>query len=381
MKYGILLIFLTKHLCMSLVSNNIKYLRRLNGLTQEQFARRIGIKRSLLGAYEEARANPNLDNLMSIARAFNTTVDLLLKNDLRKIRETPDLSLPLDRGGSDSHGATPSPLLRDTADSGPKPLSTVLDKYYQAPEPNRVHELPKESPRRPDLIPEFGTSSREPETVRLVAQRVTPRPVTSGSGFTHQPAAYPPPAPPSFNNAFEGSQSTGSRQNNARSMPEETFSQSPIPFVRHAQFGEYLQRYQHVDFLNRLPTLQLPLLPTGHYRAFEAGEEFAFPGALLIGQFVRNWYEIIDGKMYILLVQHQGIICRRLFNQVKAKGTLLLTADQPAIPSREVSIRDVQEVWEVKAFVSQQLPEPAPPLDRLRSLVDELHFELERIKK
>lgn len=164
-------------------------------------------------------------------------------------------------------------------------------------------------------------------------------------------------------------------------MPEETFSQSPIPFVRHAQFGEYLQRYQHVDFLNRLPTLQLPLLPTGHYRAFEAGEEFAFPGALLIGQFVRNWYEIIDGKMYILLVQHQGIICRRLFNQVKAKGTLLLTADQPAIPSREVSIRDVQEVWEVKAFVSQQLPEPAPPLDRLRSLVDELHFELERIKK
>ena len=51
---------------MSIVSNNIKYLRRLNGLTQEQFARRIGIKRSLLGAYEEARANPNLENLNNI---------------------------------------------------------------------------------------------------------------------------------------------------------------------------------------------------------------------------------------------------------------------------------------------------------------------------
>jgi transcriptional regulator with XRE-family HTH domain len=48
---------------MSIVSNNIKYLRRLNGLTQEQFARKIAIKRSLLGAYEEARANPNLTNL------------------------------------------------------------------------------------------------------------------------------------------------------------------------------------------------------------------------------------------------------------------------------------------------------------------------------
>jgi transcriptional regulator with XRE-family HTH domain len=78
---------------MSIVSNNIKYLRRLNGLTQEQFARRIGIKRSLLGAYEEARANPNLENLKTIAQVFGTSVDSLIKTDIRKIRETPGISL------------------------------------------------------------------------------------------------------------------------------------------------------------------------------------------------------------------------------------------------------------------------------------------------
>jgi transcriptional regulator with XRE-family HTH domain len=36
---------------MSLVSDNIKFLRKNDHLTQEQLAEKIGIKRSLLGAY------------------------------------------------------------------------------------------------------------------------------------------------------------------------------------------------------------------------------------------------------------------------------------------------------------------------------------------
>ena len=80
---------------MTLVSDNIRYLRKLNGLTQEQFSRKINIKRSLLGAYEEGRANPNGQNIQAIAKAFNTTVELLTRQDLRKLRETPNLSIPL----------------------------------------------------------------------------------------------------------------------------------------------------------------------------------------------------------------------------------------------------------------------------------------------
>ena len=43
---------------MTLVSNNLKILRKRNHWTQEQCADHLGIKRSLLGAYEEGRANP-----------------------------------------------------------------------------------------------------------------------------------------------------------------------------------------------------------------------------------------------------------------------------------------------------------------------------------
>jgi transcriptional regulator with XRE-family HTH domain len=67
---------------MSIVSNNIRILRKQMGFTQEQFAERIGIKRSLLGAYEEGRADPRLNNLQNMATEFGIPVDLLLNRDL-----------------------------------------------------------------------------------------------------------------------------------------------------------------------------------------------------------------------------------------------------------------------------------------------------------
>jgi len=67
---------------MSIVSNNIKFLRKSNHLTQEQLAEKIGIKRSLLGAYEEGRADPRLNNLLKISEVFKVSVDTLISEDV-----------------------------------------------------------------------------------------------------------------------------------------------------------------------------------------------------------------------------------------------------------------------------------------------------------
>ena len=72
---------------MTLVSKNIKFLRKKNGYTQEQFSEKIGIKRSLLGAYEEGRADPRLNNLLNIAREFEVSVDALIG---KNIEDAPD---------------------------------------------------------------------------------------------------------------------------------------------------------------------------------------------------------------------------------------------------------------------------------------------------
>ena len=412
---------------MTLVSDNIRYLRKLNGLTQEQFSRKINIKRSLLGAYEEGRANPNGQNIQAIAKAFNTTVELLTRQDLRKLRETPNLSIPLGQvsrpvetrmsairsdGKVDSNDDDPfqHPDFPDifaapaAPQPEPQPLSSVLNKYYRMQEDVRPAPVPPviTAPVRPvQSRPEPALHDRHQPAIfnneqsgngssdrgRIAADDLfLPQPEPRMEPPAPKPAAGYGAESTTFNNVYEGP-APGARPH----APAQALVPS-IAVVMQQQFLEYGQRHQQADFVHRLPAMQLPTLPEGNYRAFEAGDDFTFPGALLVGRFIRNWFDIADGRLYVLLVQPQrsdvsrsdvsgssGISCRRVYNQVKVKGTLLLTADRADLPNREIALKDVLEVWEVCAFVSQQLPPPAPNLDRLRQLADELRFEVERL--
>ena len=67
---------------MAVSNQNLKYLRKLRGWTQEEFAAKLGIKRSLLGAYEEERAEPRIDVLETVCDIFKLTLDELLRKDL-----------------------------------------------------------------------------------------------------------------------------------------------------------------------------------------------------------------------------------------------------------------------------------------------------------
>ncbi|MFN7278887.1 MAG: XRE family transcriptional regulator [bacterium] len=66
----------------SLAGRNLKYLRKLKGNTQEEFAALLNIKRSLLGAYEEERAEPRLEVLEIVSDQFSVSLDDLLRRDL-----------------------------------------------------------------------------------------------------------------------------------------------------------------------------------------------------------------------------------------------------------------------------------------------------------
>jgi transcriptional regulator with XRE-family HTH domain len=70
-----ILIILVKPNFMANISSNIKFLRKKKGLTQQQFADQVGIKRSLVGAYEEERAEPKYELLKTIATFFDVSMD------------------------------------------------------------------------------------------------------------------------------------------------------------------------------------------------------------------------------------------------------------------------------------------------------------------
>jgi transcriptional regulator with XRE-family HTH domain len=65
----------------SFAGKNLRLLRQQKGLTQQAFADKLGIKRSLLGAYEEQRAEPRIDILQKVSEWLGISLEDLLWKD------------------------------------------------------------------------------------------------------------------------------------------------------------------------------------------------------------------------------------------------------------------------------------------------------------
>lgn len=72
---------------MNTVNKNLKFLRVSQNLTQKQFAEKLGLKQSVIGAYEEERAIPPLACLLQISDVFKVSLDALSRKDLSKLPE------------------------------------------------------------------------------------------------------------------------------------------------------------------------------------------------------------------------------------------------------------------------------------------------------
>ena len=56
---------------MGLIKSNIRFLRKQKGLTHEGLANSINVTRSVIGAYEEGRAEPKIRTMQAMANSRN----------------------------------------------------------------------------------------------------------------------------------------------------------------------------------------------------------------------------------------------------------------------------------------------------------------------
>ena len=70
-----------------IIHKNIRHLRKLRGLTQEQFAEELQVPRSRIGSYEEGRSEPPIAMLVALSDFFKIPVDILIKNDLTSAQD------------------------------------------------------------------------------------------------------------------------------------------------------------------------------------------------------------------------------------------------------------------------------------------------------
>lgn len=69
-------------------ADNIKFLRKRRGRTQDEASVGLGLKRSTLSGYENDVAEPGIEVLVSFSSYYNIAIDTLLKIDIPKLSES-----------------------------------------------------------------------------------------------------------------------------------------------------------------------------------------------------------------------------------------------------------------------------------------------------
>tara|TARA_B100000963_G_C22508332_1_gene617079 strand:+ start:275 stop:1051 length:777 start_codon:yes stop_codon:yes gene_type:complete len=73
---------------MKVITKNIRHLRKLKGLTQEQLSEELQTTRSKIGSYEEGRSEPPIQMLINFSKYFKLPIDVLVKNDLTYAKDS-----------------------------------------------------------------------------------------------------------------------------------------------------------------------------------------------------------------------------------------------------------------------------------------------------
>lgn len=96
--------------------SNLQFLRKINSMTQERLASRMGISRQTVSKWESGEASPELGKLMELCDIFGCSLDSLLREDLTARRDS-DLRPVLVRGFTMARYLVISPNARRDAEA------------------------------------------------------------------------------------------------------------------------------------------------------------------------------------------------------------------------------------------------------------------------
>ncbi|MAX71394.1 MAG: transcriptional regulator [Flavobacteriaceae bacterium] len=136
----------------------------------------------------------------------------------------------------------------------------------------------------------------------------------------------------------------------------------------------YLNGYGDPEYIETLPSFNMPHLTNGTFRCFEVkGNSMVrtfFDGDLVFGKYVEDLRDIKDGRVYVIVSKNDGIVLKRVINRIEQRGKLILKSDNKDgnYPTYTINTEDIVEVWYVTMYASKQMPEPVDIYDRLHEL-------------
>jgi transcriptional regulator with XRE-family HTH domain len=147
----------------------------------------------------------------------------------------------------------------------------------------------------------------------------------------------------------------------------------------------YLWGYDDPEYIEQLEKIKLPFLPTGKHRAFPIKGDSMLPmknGSYVVAEFVEDIAEAKSGYSYIVITKNDGMTYKRVENQLKEKGSLLLKPDNRAYQPYEVAVEEILELWKFTCSINTQEYEAHElKLSSIIQMFNELGVELESLKK
>lgn len=147
----------------------------------------------------------------------------------------------------------------------------------------------------------------------------------------------------------------------------------------------YLNGYDDPEYIEQLQKIKLPFLPTGKHRAFPIKGDSMLPmkdGAFVIGRFIEDRNEIKTGRTYVLVTLNDGMVYKRVMNNIDFNGSLLLMSDNKTYNDYSVPIDEVLEIWEFTCSINtQEYTEEELKISSILSMFNELGVELKALKK
>jgi len=251
------------------ITKNIRHLRHLKGLTQEVFADDLKITRSRISSYEEGRSTPSIDMLIELSNYFKIPVDILIKNDLTKSKDTSFIDIGNTRV-----------LFPITVDDDNENLIEVV-------------------------------------------------PIKASAG--------------------------------------------------------YLSGYDDPEYIEQLQKIKLPFLPSGKHRAFPIKGDSMLPlkeGSYVVGKFVEDRRDISSNRTYVLLTLNDGMVYKRVINNIKETNGLLLVSDNPLYKPYEIPIDEVLELWEFTCSINtQEYDQEELKISSIITMFNSLGVELKSLEK
>ncbi len=148
----------------------------------------------------------------------------------------------------------------------------------------------------------------------------------------------------------------------------------------------YLNGFADATFVEDLPKFSLPIFKNGTFRAFEIKGDSMLPiesGSYIIAEYISNWKDIKSNETYIIVSKDDGIVYKRIQNNLIKSGTITLQSDNKTYDDYSMPHGSILEVWKAKAFLSTAMPD-APKLGdekNIDTIIHDLQRTIDYLKK